>query len=86
VLILTAFQSIAAWKREIVQSHRGRRTISLRTLTAPVHERTRAVFDRYNIVSESDLRAAVKRTSEYIEALPSTPTVVPLPGITRRAE
>ena len=33
--------------------------------------RTRAVFDRYNITSEEDLRAAVDKVSAYVETLPS---------------
>jgi len=31
---------------------------------------TRAIFDRYNIVSENDLRAAVKKTNAYLNSAP----------------
>ena len=40
--------------------------------------RTRAVFDRYNVVSEDDLRAAMKRTEEYVSALPTERPIEPL--------
>jgi hypothetical protein len=40
--------------------------------------RTRAIFDRYNIVSEEDLRAAVEKTNTYLNAAPK-PSVTTFP-------
>jgi integrase len=38
--------------------------------------RTRAVFDRYNIIAETDLRDAVLKTHSYVLSLPTERTVV----------
>ena len=39
--------------------------------------RTEAVFERYNIDTDDDLREAAERVAACIENLPAQPTVVP---------
>jgi hypothetical protein len=40
--------------------------------------RTRSIFDRYNIISDDDIREAITKTTLYVDSLPTTPTVKPL--------
>jgi len=40
--------------------------------------RTTSTLQRYNIISEDDLRDAMKKTAEYVSTLPSSSNVIPL--------
>ena len=40
--------------------------------------KTRNVFDRYNTVSESDLKKAAERLQAHLEEQPRVPPVVPI--------
>lgn len=41
--------------------------------------KTRAIFDRYNITSESDLRQAIQKTESYLESIPPQRTLIKMP-------
>jgi integrase len=42
--------------------------------------KTEAVFERYNIDTDEELREAVGKLASYVDALPTSPSVTPIPG------
>ena len=70
--------------------HDCRRTVARNLIRAGVPEtvamgitghKTRAVFDRYNITAEKELRDAMDRLSDYVADQPTEPDVVPIQAI-----
>jgi hypothetical protein len=71
--------------RVIIERRLAARRLDCRKIAMAISgHRTEAVFERYNIDTDDDLRQAVGKLSSYVNGLPTAQKVAPLLGKAER--